>query len=161
MTYNFHSYCKHMDLSFKSVCNKEHKGVICNMTSSSSSFQSTRPVGRITCPFLISLVITSGRVEFLSPAGQSLNYRKCLVLLTYCVKAPTKSFWPCRLLSFMHPFNNFILISLTTKNPSLFKMSFTVLWKTTHLLQMSPDMWFPTMWQFDKCRLRPACAVPF
>ena len=32
-----------MYLSFKSVCNKEHKGVICNMTSSSNSFQSTRP----------------------------------------------------------------------------------------------------------------------
>ena len=28
VTYNFHSSCKHMHLSFKSVCNKEHKGVI-------------------------------------------------------------------------------------------------------------------------------------
>ena len=37
VTYNFHSSCKHnvMHLSFKSVCNKEHKGVICNTTSSS------------------------------------------------------------------------------------------------------------------------------
>ena len=35
VTYNFHLSCKHMHLSFKSVCNKEHKGVICNMTSSS------------------------------------------------------------------------------------------------------------------------------
>ena len=26
------SSCKHMHLSFKSVCNREHKGVICNMT---------------------------------------------------------------------------------------------------------------------------------
>ena len=43
----FHSSCKHMLLSFKSVCNKEHKGVICNMTSSSNSSQSTRPVGRV------------------------------------------------------------------------------------------------------------------
>ena len=25
VTYNFHSSCKHMHLSFKSVCNKEHK----------------------------------------------------------------------------------------------------------------------------------------
>ena len=25
MTYNFHSCCKHMHLSFKSLCNKEHK----------------------------------------------------------------------------------------------------------------------------------------
>ena len=31
VTYNFHSSCKHiMHLSFKSVCNKEQKGVICN-----------------------------------------------------------------------------------------------------------------------------------
>ena len=28
VTYNFHSSCKHTHLSFKSVCNKEHKGVI-------------------------------------------------------------------------------------------------------------------------------------
>ena len=33
VTYTFHSPCKLMHLSFKSVCkNKEHKGVICNMT---------------------------------------------------------------------------------------------------------------------------------
>ena len=38
VTYNFHSFCKHKHLSFKSLCNKEHKGVICNMTSSSDSF---------------------------------------------------------------------------------------------------------------------------
>ena len=37
VTYNFHSSFKHMHLFFKSVCNKEHKGVICNMTSSSNS----------------------------------------------------------------------------------------------------------------------------
>ena len=55
VTYNFHSYCKHMHLSFKSVCNKEHKGVICNMTSSSSSFQSTRPVGRVLWEELLVL----------------------------------------------------------------------------------------------------------
>ena len=46
VTNNFHSSCKHMHLSFKSVCNKEHKGVICNSTSSFSS-QSTRPTGRV------------------------------------------------------------------------------------------------------------------
>ena len=28
VTYNFHSSCKHMYLSFKSVCNKQHKGEI-------------------------------------------------------------------------------------------------------------------------------------
>ena len=47
LTYNFHSSCKHMHMSFKSVCNKEQKGVICNMTSSSNSSQSTRPVGQV------------------------------------------------------------------------------------------------------------------
>ena len=45
-TYNIHSSCKHMYLSFKSVCNKEHKGVICNTTSSSNFSQSTR-TGRV------------------------------------------------------------------------------------------------------------------
>ena len=39
VTYNIHSSWKHMHLSFKSTCNKEHKGVICNMTSSSNSSQ--------------------------------------------------------------------------------------------------------------------------
>ena len=64
--------CKHMHLSFKSVCNKDHKGVICNMTSSSYSSKSTRPTGRVLWEellilFQISLVITRGRVDFLSP----------------------------------------------------------------------------------------------
>ena len=57
--------CKNMHLSFKSVCNKEHKGVICNMTSLSNSFQSTCPTGRVLLEELLvlsrfSLVITSG-----------------------------------------------------------------------------------------------------
>ena len=47
MTYNFHSSGNHMHLSFKSICNKEHKGVICNMPSLSNSSQSTRPTGRV------------------------------------------------------------------------------------------------------------------
>ena len=47
VTYNFQSPCKHMHLSFKSVCNKEHKGVICNMTSLSNSSQSTCPAGLV------------------------------------------------------------------------------------------------------------------
>ena len=47
VTYNFHSSCKHIHLSFKSLCNKEYKGVICNMTSSRYSFQSTCPTGRV------------------------------------------------------------------------------------------------------------------
>ena len=65
-TYNFHSSCKHnvMHLSFNftrpantisctcplkvyAILNKEHKGVICNTTTSSYSSQSTRPTGRV------------------------------------------------------------------------------------------------------------------
>ena len=74
MTYNFHSSYKRMHLITKSVCNKEHKGVICNMTSMSNSSQSTCPTGRVLWEELlvlsrISLLITSGRVEFLSPNG--------------------------------------------------------------------------------------------
>ena len=45
VTYNIHSSCKHMHLSLKSICNKEHKRVIFNMTSSSNSSQSTQPTG--------------------------------------------------------------------------------------------------------------------
>ena len=37
VTYNFQSSCKRMHMSLKSVCNKEHKWVICNTTSSSNS----------------------------------------------------------------------------------------------------------------------------
>ena len=37
VTYNFHLSCKHMYLSFKSICNKEHKGVICNSPPSADS----------------------------------------------------------------------------------------------------------------------------
>ena len=47
VTNNIHSSCKHTHLCFESVCNKEHKGVICNMTSSSNSSQSTRLTGRV------------------------------------------------------------------------------------------------------------------
>ena len=55
VTYNFHSSCKHVHLSLKRVCNKEHKGVICNMTSSSNSSQSTRPVGKVLWKELLIL----------------------------------------------------------------------------------------------------------
>ena len=54
VTYNFHSSCKHMHLSFKSIYIKEHKGVICNMTSSISS-QSTPPVGPVLLEELLIL----------------------------------------------------------------------------------------------------------
>ena len=45
LAYNFYSPCKYMHLSFKSICKSEHKGVICNMTSTSNFSQSTCPVG--------------------------------------------------------------------------------------------------------------------
>ena len=50
-----HLTCKHMHLSFKSVCNKEHKGVICNMTSSRNSSQSTHPAGPVLWEELLIL----------------------------------------------------------------------------------------------------------
>ena len=53
VTYNFHSSSKHMHLRFKMVCNKEHKGLICNMTSSSNSSQSTCPVERVLWEVLL------------------------------------------------------------------------------------------------------------
>ena len=55
VTYNLYSSCKHMHLSFKSLCNKEHKGVICNLTSSNKSLQSTHPVGRVLWEELLIL----------------------------------------------------------------------------------------------------------
>ena len=67
--YTFHSSCKPMHLSFKSVCNKEHKGVICDKTSSYSS-QSTCPTGQVLGKNYSSFldftrtVITSRPVEF-------------------------------------------------------------------------------------------------
>ena len=55
VTYNFHSSCKQLHMSFKSVCNTEHKGVIYNTTSSSNSFESTLPAGRVLWEELLAL----------------------------------------------------------------------------------------------------------
>ena len=55
VTYNFHSSCRHMYLFFKSVCNKEHKGMICYMTSSRISFKITRPTGLVVWKELLVL----------------------------------------------------------------------------------------------------------
>ena len=54
VTQNFLLSCKHMHLSFKSVCNKELKGVMC-MTSLINTFQSTRPTGRLLWEELLVL----------------------------------------------------------------------------------------------------------
>ena len=62
VTYNFHSSSKHMNLSFKSVCNKEHKGVICNMTSLSNSSQSIRPIGRVLWEEYLSFLIMTSNI---------------------------------------------------------------------------------------------------
>ena len=43
------------DMSYKSVHNKEPKGVVCYMTSSSNSSQSTRPTGRVLWEELLVL----------------------------------------------------------------------------------------------------------
>ena len=55
VTYNFHSSCKHMHLSFKSVCNKELQGVIRNTTSSTYFSQSTHPTGPVLWEELLML----------------------------------------------------------------------------------------------------------
>ena len=55
VTYNFHLSCKRMHLFFKSVCNKEHKGVIFDMTPLSNSSQSTRRTGRVLWEELLVL----------------------------------------------------------------------------------------------------------
>ena len=56
VTYNFHLSCKLTHaLDFKSVCNKEHKGVICSMTSLGNFFQSTCPTGRMLWEELLVL----------------------------------------------------------------------------------------------------------
>ena len=55
MTYNLHLSCKHMHLSFKNICNQEHKGVVCNMSASSNSSQSTRPTGQVLWEELLVL----------------------------------------------------------------------------------------------------------
>ena len=44
-----------MHLSFKRVCNKEHRGVVFKMTSSSNFSQSTGPVGRAVWEKLLVL----------------------------------------------------------------------------------------------------------
>ena len=59
-----------MQLSFKSVCNEEHKGVICtcNLTSLRYSSQSTHPTGQVVWEELLVLSrFMSGLVKFLSP----------------------------------------------------------------------------------------------
>ena len=55
VTYNFHLSFKHVLLSFKSVCNKEQKGVIYNVISLSYSFQSTHPTGGVLWEELLIL----------------------------------------------------------------------------------------------------------
>ena len=65
VTYSFHLSCKHMHLSFKSICNKEHKGVICKMTSSNFS-KSTGPARQVLWEELLILSRFRGPVEFLS-----------------------------------------------------------------------------------------------
>ena len=68
VTYNFRLSCKHLHLCFKSICNYEHKEVICNTASLSSSSHlkhwsyRTSALGRTTRPFWISLVIRTREI---------------------------------------------------------------------------------------------------
>ena len=62
VTYNFHLPCKHIHLSFKSVCRMS-------------------ALGRATHPFWISLVITSGRVEYLSPEYVCVMGKKLIKII--------------------------------------------------------------------------------
>ena len=55
VAYNFHSSCKHMHMSLKSICNKEHKWVICTTTSLSNFFESTSPAGQVLWEELLVL----------------------------------------------------------------------------------------------------------
>ena len=67
VTYNFHWSCKHKHLmSFKSVCIKEHKGVIWLHKVILPQHSSCRrsALGRSTRPYLISPVITSHKWNF-------------------------------------------------------------------------------------------------
>ena len=83
-----HLSCRTGHLQFSLVLQTHAQGVMCNMTSSSNSSQSTRPTGRrtsalwrITCPSYISFIITSGRVEFLS-LEQNVSLASKLVSFT-------------------------------------------------------------------------------
>ena len=75
VAYTFHSSCKLMHLSFKSLCNAEHKGVICNMTSFSNSFQSTRPDECF-------------RKNYSSFLDSTLNYERTSGIFIPCISAP-------------------------------------------------------------------------
>ena len=80
VTYNFHLSCKHLHLSFKSVCNKEHKGVICNMTSLSNCSQSIRPTGRVLWEELLVLIDFTRNYEPTSGIFVSWHVSKQIVL---------------------------------------------------------------------------------
>ena len=95
VTYSFRSFCKHMHLSFKSVCNTEHKGVICNMTSLSNSSQSTSPTGRVRWEelLILSRFPSWGRVEFSSPEITTLDWLEIRSsVLSVCVQLGQNQF---------------------------------------------------------------------
>ena len=89
VTYNFHSSCKRMHLSFKSICNKEHMGEIW-----------------LTRVILHKAIDECFGKNYSSFLDFTRNYERMSVIFV-------------------------------------------------------PDMWLPTMWHFDKCRLRRACAASF
>ena len=85
---SFHLSCKHKHLSFKSVCNKEHKRVICYMTSSSNSSQSTRPTGRVLGKNYLSFLDLTRNYKwtsgiFVPCSGNSKDSDFCLAIPCY------------------------------------------------------------------------------
>ena len=86
VTYNFYSSCKCMHLTFKSICNKEYKGVICNMTSLSNSSQITRPTGRVLWEALLNY---SSFLDF------TRNYERTSWIFVPCIIRAT----PCERLT--------------------------------------------------------------
>ena len=72
-----------MHLSFKSVCNKEHKRVICNMTSSSNSSQSTRP--RVILPKALVLKDECSGKNYSSFLDFPRNYERTSGIFVPCL----------------------------------------------------------------------------
>ena len=84
MIYNFHPSCKQMHLSFKSICNKEHKGVICNTTSPSNPSQSTCPTGRVLGKNYSSFLDFTRNYERMSGIFVACKYLLTLCMLVTC-----------------------------------------------------------------------------
>ena len=68
----------------------------------------------------------------------------------------------------IHCSTNEYMINIETASSfiSIFKkqnchICFSKVKKHKQIIEMNRDMWFPTVWHFDKCRLRRACVASF